>query len=85
MDRLGEVPESHLLAEHRPEPARVRQRADQHDAGSPTASVSSSQSHWISSPAGCSISTVGAPPRRCWQTRHTGRSPNRRNSRTSVG
>ena len=36
-------------------------------------------------PAGCSISTVSALPRRCWQTRHTGRSSSRRSSRTSVG
>jgi len=29
--RFGQVPEGHLLAEHRPEAARVRQRANQHE------------------------------------------------------
>ena len=30
MRRAGQVPEGHLLAEHRPEPAGMRQRADEH-------------------------------------------------------
>jgi hypothetical protein len=48
------------------------------------APVSSTQSHWISSPGSCSISIVGPGPRRLTHASQRGRSLRRRTSRANV-
>ena len=85
--RLGQMAEGHLLAEHGPEAAGVRQRADQHERRLAPRGDRQLQPVPLDLLAGRVIDLDRRRRRRarCWQTRQTGRSSSRRSSRTSVG